>query len=32
MIWCSLGAAQRHSDDERWERYLGVVLDGLRAR
>jgi AcrR family transcriptional regulator len=32
MIWCSLGAAQQHSDDARWERYLEVVLDGLRAR
>jgi AcrR family transcriptional regulator len=32
MIWCTLGAAQQHSGDERWERYLGVVLDGLRAR
>jgi AcrR family transcriptional regulator len=32
MIWCSLGAAQQHSDDDRWERYLEVVLDGLRAR
>jgi AcrR family transcriptional regulator len=32
MIWCTLGAAQQHSGDERWERYLQVVLDGLRAR
>jgi AcrR family transcriptional regulator len=32
MIWCSLGAAQQHSGDERWERYLEMVLDGLRAR
>ena len=32
MIWCSLGAAQQQSDDARWERYLEVVLDGLRAR
>ena len=32
-IWCSLGAAQQRSpDDARWERYLQVVLDGLRAR
>jgi hypothetical protein len=30
-IWCSLGAAQQHSP-ESWERYLEVVLDGLRAR
>jgi AcrR family transcriptional regulator len=32
MIWCSLGAAQRQSADSRWERYLEMVLDGLRAR
>jgi AcrR family transcriptional regulator len=32
MIWCSLGAAQQHTGDKRWERYLEVVLDGLRAR
>jgi AcrR family transcriptional regulator len=32
MIWCSLGAAQQHSEGEGWERYLEVVLDGLRAR
>ena len=32
MIWCSLGAALQHSPGERWERYLEVVLDGLRAR
>jgi AcrR family transcriptional regulator len=32
MIWCTIGAAQQHSGDERWERYLAVVLDGLRAR
>jgi AcrR family transcriptional regulator len=32
MIWCSLGAAQQQSEDDRWERYLEVVLDGLRAR
>jgi AcrR family transcriptional regulator len=31
-IWCSLGAAQQQSEDARWERYLDVVLDGLRAR
>jgi hypothetical protein len=32
-IWCSLGAAQQRSpDDALWERYLQVVLDGLRAR
>jgi AcrR family transcriptional regulator len=32
-IWCSLGAAQQRSpNDARWERYLQVVLDGLRAR
>jgi AcrR family transcriptional regulator len=32
VIWCSLGAAQQQSEDARWERYLEVVLDGLRAR
>jgi hypothetical protein len=32
MIWCSLGAAQQHSADDSWKRYLEVVLDGLRAR
>jgi AcrR family transcriptional regulator len=32
MIWCSLGAAQQQAEDARWERYLEVVLDGLRAR
>jgi AcrR family transcriptional regulator len=32
MIWCSLGAAQQHASDSSWERYLEVVLDGLRAR
>jgi AcrR family transcriptional regulator len=32
MIWCSLGAAQQRSDGDQWERYLAVVLDGLRAR
>ena len=32
-IWCSLGAAQQRSaDDALWERYLQVVLDGLRSR
>jgi AcrR family transcriptional regulator len=32
MIWCSLGAAQQHAvGDIRWEHYLEVVLDGLRA-
>ena len=32
-IWCSLGAAQQRSpSDAPWERYLQVVLDGLRAR
>jgi AcrR family transcriptional regulator len=32
LIWCSLGAAQQHSPDDSWKRYLEVVLDGLRAR
>jgi AcrR family transcriptional regulator len=32
LIWSTIGAAQQHSADERWERYLEVVLDGLRAR
>jgi AcrR family transcriptional regulator len=32
MIWCSLGAALQQSADSRWERYLEVVLDGLRSR
>ena len=32
MIWCSVGAVQQQSEDARWERYLEVVLDGLRAR
>jgi AcrR family transcriptional regulator len=32
MIWCSVGAAQQHSEGDGWERYLAVVLDGLRAR
>jgi AcrR family transcriptional regulator len=31
MIWSSLGAAQRQSEGDQWERYLEVVLDGLRA-
>ena len=31
-IWCSIGAAQQQADDARWERYLAVVLDGLRTR
>jgi AcrR family transcriptional regulator len=31
VIWCSIGAAQQQSSDARWERYLEVVLDGLRA-
>jgi AcrR family transcriptional regulator len=32
MIWCSLGAAQQYGGAATWERYLEVVLDGLRAR
>jgi AcrR family transcriptional regulator len=32
MIWSSLGAAQQHAAGDAWERYLEVVLDGLRAR
>ena len=32
VLWCSLGAAQQHSPDDGWERYLEVMLDGLRAR
>ena len=32
MIWRSLGAAQQHADGAEWERYLEIVLDGLRAR
>jgi hypothetical protein len=32
VIWCSLGAAQQHSPGDGWERYLEVVLDGLRTR
>jgi AcrR family transcriptional regulator len=36
MLWCSLGATQErfgalHGDD-RWERLLEVMLEGLRAR
>jgi AcrR family transcriptional regulator len=32
-LWCSLGAAQQHSaDDAGWERYLSLMLDGLRAQ
>jgi hypothetical protein len=32
LVWCSLGAAQQHSpDDAAWERYLTLMLDGLRA-
>jgi AcrR family transcriptional regulator len=31
MIWCSLGAAQQYTGHTSWERYLEVVLDGLRA-
>jgi AcrR family transcriptional regulator len=32
LIWSTIGTAQQNSDGERWERYLEVVLDGLRAR
>jgi AcrR family transcriptional regulator len=33
LIWSTIGAAQQHSpEDEGWERYLAVMLDGLRAR
>ena len=32
VLWCSLGAAQQHAPDDGWERYLDVMLDGLRAR
>lgn len=32
LIWCTLGAAQQHSSGSEWERYLDVVLDGLRVR
>jgi AcrR family transcriptional regulator len=32
MLWCSIGAAQGHSEGDGWERYLEVMLDGLRAR
>ena len=32
MIWCALGAAQQRSpDDAGWQRYLSLMLDGLRA-
>jgi AcrR family transcriptional regulator len=32
ILWCSLGAAQQRSaEDAGWERYLTLVLDGLRA-
>jgi AcrR family transcriptional regulator len=31
MIWSSIGAAQQHSSGPAWERYLTIVLDGLRA-
>jgi AcrR family transcriptional regulator len=32
ILWCSLGAAQQRSvEDAGWERYLSLVLDGLRA-
>jgi AcrR family transcriptional regulator len=31
LIWCTLGAAQQHSPGSEWERYLEVVLDGLRS-
>jgi AcrR family transcriptional regulator len=31
MLWCALGAAQqRSSGDAGWERYLTLMLDGLR--
>jgi AcrR family transcriptional regulator len=33
VLWCSIGAAQQQaSDDAAWERYLSLMLDGLRAR
>jgi AcrR family transcriptional regulator len=32
LIWSSLGAAQQHAPGDDWERYLEIVLDGLRAR
>ncbi|MEA2413005.1 MAG: hypothetical protein QOC77_3566 [Thermoleophilaceae bacterium] len=33
VLWCSIGAAQQQSaDDAGWERYLTLMLDGLRAR
>jgi AcrR family transcriptional regulator len=31
MIWCTIGAAQQQSGGDRWERYLELILDGLRA-
>jgi AcrR family transcriptional regulator len=31
MLWCTIGAAQQRSSDESWERYLEVMMDGLRA-
>jgi AcrR family transcriptional regulator len=32
VLWCSIGAAQQHAtDDAGWERYLTLMLDGLRA-
>jgi AcrR family transcriptional regulator len=32
ILWCSIGAAQQQaSDDAGWERYLTLMLDGLRA-
>jgi AcrR family transcriptional regulator len=32
VLWCSIGAAQQHSmDDAGWQRYLTLMLDGLRA-
>jgi AcrR family transcriptional regulator len=33
VLWCSIGAAQQHAaGDSGWERYLELMLDGLRAR
>jgi AcrR family transcriptional regulator len=31
MIWCTIGAALQQSGGDRWERYLEVMMDGLRA-
>jgi AcrR family transcriptional regulator len=31
MLWCSIGAAMQQSADDGWERYLEVMMDGLRA-